>query len=468
MNRSASTSTESSKTPRWMLAVIGLGLMGWVISGDVRVVGGPGIGLTETAVFSLGVFNLLVAILRMPWGTALLLLQCSLGMTFAVAEVVLRKTLSYHYFVPYKLEARYLYDLTPGVSREHRILPVNGGTNIYRVNAHGFRGEEFSREPSGKQRVVIYGDSFIHAEFTELENTLAWQLQERLNEQTGSPVEVINAGIAGYGPDQALRRIEDELPWLKPDVLILAVFTGNDFGDLVRNKIYRLGPDGALLENDYRFSDEILLHAELEQVEFIIKRVIRDAALTLLAMLKQENASEFDPVQNIESALQQHLDEYHDLVVDNNNVIKELRSDPYSADISLMSNSPSARYKIDLMSGVLRRIALMAEAANVPLLVVGIPHPMDVLNGSASSGQIDLQRYPDYDAERLTGVLQAISERQGIEHINLLPHFRSVPEPSSLFLKAGDDHWNDAGQSYAADIIAEKLQSSGWLSLADD
>ena len=463
MNRISWNANTAGNVVRCLLVMIGLALIVWCFSGDVRIAGGPGIGLIEGAVIIVGISNILVGLFLGQWVSSLLLLQISLGLTFVAAETTLRMTLSYRYFSPYKLEQRYLYDLIPGASREHRVSEPNGGANIYRVNSLGFRGEEFTRERNEKVRVAIYGDSFIHAEYTALESTLARQLQERLVGIAERPVEVINAGVAGYGPDQALRRIEDELPWLQPDVLVLAVFTGNDFGDLVRNKIYRVAPNATLLETDYSFSDEILLHAKLEEVEFIVRRIVRDAVAAISAKVSNEDPVVFDPEKHIEAGLQQHINEYQDFVVDKDDVIKMLRSDPYSADISLLPDSPSAQYKIALMTAVIGELSKVAKAADVPLLLVGIPHPMDVLNGSADSGRIDTDKYPDYDSERLTDSLQSIARQHGVEEINLLPYFREVDNPALLYLKGSDDHWNDAGQAYAADIIAAKIQSSGWL-----
>ena len=457
--------TESLRIPsgvalvaRGLVLAIGAAFIAWAFSADVRIVGGPGFGATQTAVLTLGLFNIAASLLRVPVILGLLVSQGLLALTLVVTEAGLRATLSHRYYAPYQLNPRYLYDLVPGVRREHRILPVNGGSNIYKVNSLGFRGEDFPAQRTDQPRVVVYGDSFIHAEYTALENTLVRQLQHQLTERAGRPVEVINAGVAGYGPDQVLRRVEDELPWLQPDLLIVAVFTGNDFGDLVRNKIYRVGPDGALLENAYTFSDEIILNARLDRSEFILKKVIRAAAHNLLALLRGSAGDPFDLQQAMEAALQQHLREYQEYVIEGDNVVRELRSDPYSADISLLPDSPAAYYKLRLMEAVIRQIGLTVDAAEVPLLLVSIPHPMDVMEGDHASGRIDRTEYPDYQPRRLTDSMQAIADRHGLMHLNLYAPFQSVADPASLFLLEGDDHWNDAGQRYAARLIADFLQ----------
>jgi hypothetical protein len=442
---------------------LGVVLVGLSFSDDVRIAGGPGFGLTELIMLAAGVLNILAALLGGSFMVSLLICQVSVVATLGIAELALRATVSYRYMSPYQLNDRYLYELVPGALREHRHLPVNGGSQIYRVNSLGFRGEEFAIQRTGAPRVVVYGDSFIHGEFTDLEHTLASQLSERLSEQLSEPVEVINAGVAGYGPDQVLRRVENELDWLQPDLLIVAVFTGNDFGDLLRNKLYRLTPDGGLTENSYTFSEQIQLNAALATSDPLLRKIGREAKEQLLFRLKGGPGPRSDPQQYTEDRLQQHIREYREYIVEGDNVVRDLRTDPYSADIALLPDSPSAGYKLDLMGAVVAEIRRKAEAQGVPLLLVAIPHPMDVMGGAHASGAVDIEKYPDYLPSRLTDSIQAIAERQGIDYVNLFQNFRDVDNPAELYLKGGDDHWNNAGQAYAADIIAAQVARHRYL-----
>lgn len=456
-------SSTATLVVRGLLLLIGIALLAWGLSDDVRITGGAGLGWTQLAVLLLGVLNILASALRINFSAGLLVCQLLLLVVLAAFEFALRATLAPRYYAPYQLHSRYLYNLIPGASREHRTLPVNGGSQYYSVNSRGFRGEEFAAKQAGIPRIVIYGDSFIHAEFTALENTFAKQLEDLLSAKLGHPVEVINAGIAGYGPDQVLLRLEDELEWLQPDLLIVAVFSGNDFGDLVRNKIFRLAPDNSLLENAHTFSAEIQLNEKLERADPVIKKLVREAAQILRASIFGDTQPPHDPLRAVETSLQQHQDEYQEYVVEGDNVIRMLRSDPYSADISLLPDSPSAQYKLALMDAVIRRISATAQAHDVPLLLLAIPHPMDVLDGSHESGRVDIARYPAYEPSRLTDSIQAMAESQGIDYVNLYQPFRAVDDPAALFLKAGDDHWNDAGQRYAAGILGAHILESATL-----
>ena len=73
--------------------------------------------------------------------------------------------------------------------------------------------------------------------------------------------------------------------------------------------------------------------------------------------------------------MQQHLDEYQEYVVEGDNVIRMLRSDPYSADISLLPDSPSAQYKLALMEAVTAPHQCHSEGAWGAAVAVGHSAP---------------------------------------------------------------------------------------------
>lgn len=448
---------------RLFALTIGVVLIALAFSNDVRITGGPGFGLAQMLLLGAGLVNVLAGALGGGLLKVWVLCQLSVGATLGLAELAVQATLSHRYLSPYQLDDRYLYKLVPGALREHRHMPINGGTQLYRVNSLGFRGEDFQATRSATPRIVIYGDSFIHAEYTALEHTLVRQLEEQLTVKLGRPVEVINAGVAGYGPDQVLRRVEDELEWLQPDLLIVGIFAGNDFGDLLRNKLYRLDPDGELLHNNYTFGEEVVLNAALETSEPVLRKVGREAKNQLQALLRGVPGPTTAPAQLTYNRLQQHLREFQEYVIEGDNEVRDLRTDPYSADIAVLPGSPSAEYKLALMDAVVAGIHRQAQAQGVPLLLLAIPHPMDVMGGEHASGAVDMNQFPDYLPSRMTDAVQAIAERQAIDYLNLYPHFRDAPDPAGLYLRGGDDHWNNAGQALAAELIAGHVLTRGYV-----
>lgn len=80
----------------------------------------------------------------------------------------------------------------------------------------------------GVYRILLLGDSFVEAMQVELEETFGQQLARILNEK-GYRVEVINAGVGGWGTDQELLWLRHEGYKYRPDLIILAIYPRNDF-----------------------------------------------------------------------------------------------------------------------------------------------------------------------------------------------------------------------------------------------
>lgn len=442
---------------RLACALIGVLLIAWGVLDDGVLSAGEEFGWTEGAVVALGVLNLVVACLSAELIGGWLAVQISVMLALVGAEFALRVLLSERYYSPFQYDERYHYVLKPGARREYRHMPENGGgTLVYSVNSRGFRGAEFEVPKQNQYRIAVYGDSFIQAEYSPDEATLPAMLEQALAAGSERPIEVINAGVAGYGPDQVLLRLEDELPWLELDHLVVGVFAGNDFGDLVRNKLYRLDEAGVLVRNEASVSPDVVRAMRVEKRELILKKIAKDAVARIRARGVSATSVSDAAYARAEAALAQHIAEYREYVVDGDNEVRELRSDPYSADISLYPESDSAIYKVNLMRAVLGRVAEVAQAHDVPLTLLLIPHPTDLLDGQHESVRIDRGKYGEYQPRQLTDSLRSIAESLNIDYLDLYEPFRAG-DPVSLYLSGGDDHWNERGQGLAASALAERL-----------
>jgi hypothetical protein len=447
---------------RLATALFSLGLVLWAFADDDLIGGGPGFGWSQGALLLAGLVLAAGCAASLEWNARVLAGVVSTALVLLAAELGLRLFLSPRYYPPFQPDARRLYKLVPGSSREYRRAAINGGGRIlYRINSAGFRGEELEGKGDGL-RIVVYGDSFIQAEYSIDSNTFAERLERHLSERLGRPVEVVNAGVAGYGPDQILRSMEDELAGLEPDLAIAALYAGNDFGDIVRNKLYRLDHEGRLQENEFTLSPGLGRKLEIARRESILKRIAREAmravgnsgggAIAQGPLARRER---------LDSFLDQNLREYREYVVEGDNVVRELLSDPYNADVSLTPNSDSARYKIDLMDRLLARMKDTTDELGVPLVLVLIPNPIDVCD-SHESGEVDAERYPEYERSALTGILQRIASRRRIPHVDLFGPFRERGA-ASLYFGGADDHWNDRGQDVGAELVARFLVSKRLL-----
>lgn len=114
------------------------------------------------------------------------------------------------------------------------------GRGSVRINQAGFRGAEVFDAPApGVLRIAVLGDSFTEALQVDEQDTFVKLLQAYLSADTSCPlrrnfpggVEALNFGVGAYGTGQQLLTWRHLAKRYKPDLVILAVFPGNDFTD---------------------------------------------------------------------------------------------------------------------------------------------------------------------------------------------------------------------------------------------
>ena len=98
------------------------------------------------------------------------------------------------------------------------------------INSHGLREREIPYEkPAGVLRILMVGDSYT-AGFEVAEEERFSRVVEDLLARRGDRVQVINAGVRGWGTDQILLFLQDEGLRYAPD-LVVYVWNANDLTD---------------------------------------------------------------------------------------------------------------------------------------------------------------------------------------------------------------------------------------------
>jgi len=448
---------------RTLTAAIALGLVLLAVADTTILQGGAVWGWFRAALLAAGVCLGALCFAPLSWNQKALTFVISVGVSLVLAEFVLRIVLGPQFLPMFQRDDRVLYRLIPGAERVYVLDRANGGAVVrYRINSQGFRGPELAR-PGESLRVIVYGDSYIQGDFARTEDTFTEQLKGRLARSTGKSIEVVNAGVMGYGPDQELRRMEEELPVLKPNLVIVAIFAGNDFYDLLRNKLYQLSSDGSLQENPSESLDAATAgDMSRARSEPILRRILSAAISGLLARRGDALATGREARRaSMEADLKQGVAVYRQYVIEGDNAVHNLYWDPYNADVSLTPASESARYKIALMEQIMRRIGETAAKNDVALMFLLIPSVIDVADES-ELGEVDPEKYPEYQRSTLTDILEQICQRNGLRAVNLFGPFRER-RAAGLYLKAPDGHWSPRGQAYAAELVSEFVSARNLL-----
>ena len=156
-------------------------------------------------------------------------------------------------------------------------------------------------------------------------------------------VETINAGVIGYGPDQELLRMRRDVPRLSPDVLVEAVFADNDYGDLMRDKLFKvdtLAPtnSAALIPAPH--------HLSAARVDAMVRgghptglhrlMLVRHYDKYKAEQVHVDTVNDpYSPANYIRGSLDLSHKEYDEAVVQGNPTVSNLFRDHYDADIAL-------------------------------------------------------------------------------------------------------------------------------------
>ncbi len=396
---------------------------------------------------------------------AMIILGISLAILIA-SEIILRvlfpeKIEASNIFEPvaYEFNKDYLISLKPNIRKEYIRLEENGGyISHWQTNSRSFRGPELRDNP--EYRVIVYGDSNVQARFSGRSRTFPIQLEHYLNKSGIRNIEVINAGVIGFGPDQSLIRFSKEVDQYKPDLVIFHVFADNDFGDIVKNRLFSLDADGNLIPTGFKKTDDDYLSASRRIKTFISQMLTVRAIKKMVRLTVKGNSSEalteHSNKENVIDTLQKKCKaEYL--------VYKEARprkfshfGDHYDIDIALNPEQASSKIKIRLMEEVLKEANNLAHTKGVRFLVLIQPSVIDLTKDNAAISYKDLQKYPEYKRTNLTDAVERACTLHHINSINLFSAFMKN-SPEDLFFRAGNDHWTDLGQKLAAKITAKYL-----------
>lgn len=386
----------------------------------------------------------------------LLLCAASFALSLVVAELVLERRWPVRR-TTYRLDPVLLHDSIPGSRRIQRMPSWAGGArNLVRFNDVGCRGAQLE-SPKTRRRLVVLGDSLVLAANVSEAETLP----ARLGEELGAGYEVVNAGLESYGPDQTLLRLERDFDKLDPDALLLVLCATNDFGDLLRNKLFRL-ERGRLERTQAVLTDAAREPFERHAREASAPALVRtflDWRETRAAAAREREAPATGP-DLIAEYLAQTEWEYRNAVLERDTRVYSLQQDAYDADVAIRPDGESSRAKQRLMTAVLRRLRERCVARGIPCALVVVPSAIDL--DPTFLVRVDRDAHPTYSPTALSDAMSRCGREAGFEVLDLTAEFAARVE-TGLFVGRDDFHWNRRGIALAAATLRPWLpQLPGW------
>jgi lysophospholipase L1-like esterase len=345
------------------------------------------------------------------------------------------------------------------VSSEYREFDA-----FVRINARGLRDREIGYDnPARAVRILALGDSFVEALQVPLETTFTHQLETLLTSDE-QPVEVINAGVGGWGTDQEAIFFAIEGFRYQPAVVLLFFFPHND------------------VMNNYQPLESARLHGIINKPFFHLD----DGRLIEPTFPFEPSEGRDQPATPLLSAgewLNAHVATYR-LVAPYVREIPGLgralaatgilgsmaafmAADPDAPPIAygLYQAQLSAEWEAawQLTEAIILRLdaEVRSRGARLGVVVIGAPEQVYPDRWAAT-----LSRYPDmsaadYDLDAPNRRLSAFLADANIAHLDLLPVFRqaaTAPDAPPLYYRH-DGHWTPAGHQLVATTVAGFVRS---------
>lgn len=366
------------------------------------------------------------------------------------------------YIFAFEFNKHYLIDLKPNVYHKY-INNTNNKKKIvkWRTNSRSYRGNELLSEP--EYRIIVYGDSNIQAITSELEQTYPFQLETMLRAQLRKDIEVINAGIVGFGPDQSYLKFKREVDLLNPDLVIFHIFADNDYGDIIRNRLVYLNDSGDLSNTGFNpeLDHEIRLSRKLQAVFsslFFVKKTKELALLNNNYSKENSNISLDDRKRYLVQWLINRSEEEYELY--KNNLPRKFShfDDHYDIDIAMDPDAASSKTKIALMNTVMTDLVKFADQKGIKIIFLIQPSIIDITSDNYILNFEYLEQQSEkYKSDNLTSPIDRSCKKYKLNCINLYDIFR-LYNPNKLYYDdLKDNHWNNLGQSVAAKHTASYI-----------
>jgi hypothetical protein len=312
-------------------------------------------------------------------------------------------------------------------------------------NSRGFRTREYTTDKDdGVDRIVLVGDSFTFSS-GGIPYSDAWHLhlERRLQEERDDRIELLNLGVPGVGPLFERRIWQLEGSRLNPDVVLLALFVGNDFTDHFQAEVGE-GSSAAV-----RWSYTIRLLRNLGRVLGEHGTEL-EGAQTLVAVDEDggDRRGGYELPQYREAFANRKPFYSHERLIQ----IESQR-------MRLCDRGQGAAFDelFERVSSVVRDFHQEVTAAGVDFHVVVLPDRFQVNLHERNEALALLRMRPDqFDWDRPQRELRAFFEREGISALDLLPAFREITGTEQMF-DSGNTHWNVRGNEFVGNEIAKWL-----------
>ena len=311
------------------------------------------------------------------------------------------------------------YYRSPGPNSTYNLHAQEFRTPV-KMNSLNLRDHEIYPKQAAVRRVLCIGDSFTYGVGVYLEQTYLKRVEQILKRR-GQKEEWINGSAGSCAPEQYFL-LADRGDWIKPDMVFVQCYIGNDFYDTVNDTEQPAEPHG-------------VPHAQVQEKPR--PKVLSNGFRAILA--KSRVAA---------------------LVW--NELIRHRWADDWLFRLNLrygdrgifLKRYPELERKLVFreVKG-LWQIHRYCVQKGISMVLIIIPTKVQVFKKSL----FDQQKY---DVEKPNRIIQVFCKRKGIGCIDLLEKYQKVSQRSlERFYYKRDLHWTPQGHWFAARVLVDWLEA---------
>lgn len=317
------------------------------------------------------------------------------------------------------------YRLKPGLAKD---LDVEGMKVHFTTNRHGMAWRETEEsKPDRVQRVAVLGDSFTMGCWAPNWRDTFVGVMER---ELPAGFEALNFGVGGYGLLDHELILREQALRFAPDLVVVALFVGNDFRDTW------LGLDKERLEGGAAVLDEEVLY---QRVPGDARQPdgVRSASCALTGL--DAFLARFALVRRAQRAL------------DRDGLCVEFRPSAQFTQFSYWSRAAPSAVALEARDASLQAldaIRAATTAAGARLGVVVVP-TFEQVHASRWQGR-------DFDLSLPQAWVSDWARERQVPYLDLLPPMREhlARTGERLYLRR-DVHWNARGHAFAGEAIGQ-------------
>ena len=306
-------------------------------------------------------------------------------------------------------------------------LKYNNYDYVLKTNSMGLASPEIDRErpDTNTLRIMVIGDAFAMPEGMEYEHSFPALLEERLRKELAPrSVQVINAGVTGYGPTEQLPQMRELVPIYKPDIVLYEFFI-NEFQEVSISRDERLESIGLMprhksMRRNIFARSQALIHLQKLILDLKERRSGIPASwryFKSLLFLYQTGNNRYYSVQT-KIELAQHLNAMHVTCEEN-----------------------GAKFIIYFVPGA-----------------VAVSKTSDITYFPWTEDLSDIEKY---DLDRPWHALLSLTADRDVPVFDLTTFLRNSNIQPVYFPESW--HWNRDGHKLVAGVIAEDLYGRGWM-----